>query len=399
MSDPSHTEQHTIPLRIGLMLRAIDDIDGPGVYIRNLVGALLELDRENEYVLFYTSHSQVGRFGSYENVREIVLGAPGKILWDQLVVPVAARKERLDVLFHHKFSVPLISPCPTVVQQRGTENWKFPEMYTRLERLYHGISIPIYCRCADRVLTISDTLARELTHFASVPPAKMDTVYAAADPTFAPVDDEARLRQVREAYGLPRRRFFLMVAKGYSGTQKAANRMYPRKNVHGTVAAYNRIRDRTADCPPLVIAGPGFTPDFLSNLAERTGGLTDITFPGHIPHTEMPAVYSQALGLVFPSYSESFGIPLVEAMASGCPVITSNAGACPEVVGDAALIVSPTDVGQIGDAMLRLATDEQLQVSLRQRGLDRAARFSWPKSARVLLKVLTEVGDGEQRLN
>jgi glycosyltransferase involved in cell wall biosynthesis len=102
----------------------------------------------------------------------------------------------------------------------------------------------------------------------------------------------------------------------------------------------------------------------------------------------MPAVYSLAGGLLFPSYYESFGIPLVEAMACGCPVITSSAPACPEVVGDAALVVSPDDVGGLADAMLRLVREPELAPRLERRGMARARSFSWEESARRLLAEL-----------
>jgi glycosyltransferase involved in cell wall biosynthesis len=102
----------------------------------------------------------------------------------------------------------------------------------------------------------------------------------------------------------------------------------------------------------------------------------------------MPAVYSLAGALLFPSYYESFGIPLVEAMACGCPVITSNAPACPEVVGDAALIVDPDDVSGLTAAMSRLLLEPGLPEDLRARGIARAQHFSWRESARQLLTEL-----------
>jgi hypothetical protein len=306
------------PLRIGLMLRAVDDVDGQGIYIRKLCEALFQLDSQNQYVAYYWRPDQVGRFADRPNVREVVVPGRNKLAWDQVLVPLASRGDRLDVLFHHKFSIPLLAPCPTVVQQRGTEYWSHPEFYTgwsgRVGRLYSRFMIPLYCRKAVRVLTNSDTLGEELVRYVGVPRSKLRTVYASADRSFRPIADSAALAEVRARYGLPQEPFLLMVVKGHQ-----------------------------------VVARP-------------------------------PA------GL--PSRYESFGIPIVEAMACGCPVITATTSACPEVAGDAAILVDPDDVEGLASAMYRVSLDDDLAEDLRRRGLRRAEGFSWAESARTLLSEL-----------
>src|SRR3954464_2656247 len=104
LKPPSLRDDGPRPLRIGVMLRAAGEYDGAGVYIRKLMDALLELDRRNEYVLFYASQDQLGTYAGRSNVLEVVVRAPGKFAWDQVAVPLAARRAGLDVLFHHKFS-------------------------------------------------------------------------------------------------------------------------------------------------------------------------------------------------------------------------------------------------------------------------------------------------------
>ncbi len=391
-------------LRIGLMLRAIDDVDGQGIYIRKLCDALFAVDTRNEYVAFYNREGQAGRYRGHANVREVVVPGGGKLFWDQVLVPLAARRENLDVLFHHKFSIPLLAACPVVVQQRGTEYWGHPEFYTglsgQIDRLYNRLMIPLYCRRAARVLTNSDTLGDELVRYVGVPRSKLRTVYASADATFQPVTDPETLARVRERYALPAEPFLLMVVKGHQVLGQAAGKtLTPRKNVAVALEAYGRMRRQAiesgaAGVPPLVILGLGIaerlTPE---KIAEHADPATVFT-PGFVEFGDMPAIYSMARALVFPSRYESFGIPIVEAMACGCPVVTSTTSACPEVAGGAALLVDPDDVVGLASAMQRVGLDDTLAEELRRRGFARAAEFSWTKSARTLLSELEIAAGG-----
>jgi glycosyltransferase involved in cell wall biosynthesis len=285
-----------------------------------------------------------------------------------------------------------------VVQQRGTEYWTFPEYYPtlgdRVNRLYNVATIPLFCRKAARVLTNSDSLAAELETLADVPREKMSTIYAAADERFVPITDPGVIRRVRAKYELPSSKFFLMVVKGYARIEYAGQALCARKNVEGTLTAYARVRESVPDCPPMVILGAGVANRLTAGVVSTYVDPAAVRIPGLIDHADMPAVYSAAGALLFPSYYESFGIPLVEAMACGCPVITSTAPACPEVVGGAALLVDPDDLKGLTAAMRRLLLEPGLGEDLRRRGLARAQDFSWRKSAGQLIAEFERASEG-----
>jgi glycosyltransferase involved in cell wall biosynthesis len=262
-----------------------------------------------------------------------------------------------------------------------------------MDLLYNRLMIPLYCRRAARVLTNSDTLADELVRHAGVARSALSTIYAAADESFRPVTDSVTLARVRERYALPATPFLLMVVKGHQILGQASGKaLTPRKNVAVALAAYGRMRRRAIQsgftAPPLVIAGLGIagrlTPALIGEHTEPAAVFT----PGFVELGDMPAVYSMAQALVFPSRYESFGIPIVEAMACGCPVVTSNVAACPEIAGGAALLVDPDDIEGLATAMERVSVDRPLAEELHRRGLRRSEAFSWKLSA---LKLLAEL--------
>lgn len=383
-------------MRIGMMMRGFDEVDGAAIYMRTLFKTVLEVGPRNSYVLFFREPAQMGRFKDLPNVEEVLVPGGNKVLWDQIQVPRAARDKKLDVLFHYKFTVPLMTPVPTICQQRGTEYWTHPHLYPswkdRIDRYYNMAAIPLYCRKARRVLTISDSLAGELHRLAGVPMDKMTTVYPAADARFRPAD-EAEKARLREKYKLPPGPFFLMVVKGYTRLDESHQKLSPRKGVQKVLEAYRLAREAGAPLLPLVIVGAGVTDRLTEEVLRPFVDPALVTTPGLISHDDMPALYSAARALIFPSEYESFGIPLVEAMACGCPIITSTAPACPEVVGDAAILVDPQDAQGLSLAIRQLG-DEGVADRMARQSLQRAKRYAWDRSARLFLAECERVVHG-----
>ena len=372
-------------MRIGVMLRAIAEDQGTGIYTRNLVERLLAIDHEDDFFLIHRDHRYGPGFEDSPHVHERCVSAPGKFLWDQSAVTRIASREHVDLLFSPKFTAPLLAPCPTVISLHGSEWFIHPERYKRLDVAYVRLLTPLYCARASAILSNSELTTRDFVHILKVPAAKIVTIPFAAHPMFRPVTDEIELERVRRRYGLPPR-FLLFVGK-----------IYPGKNLGGLIEAFARVRQSAAG-PALKLVVVGDTRwAYESDLARVAAlGIADhVLFTGWVPQGDLPAIYSLAELFVFPSFYEGFGIPAVEAMATGCPSAVAATGALPEVTGGATELFDPTDPADMADKMAGLIASPDRRAELRRRGLARAQDFSWEKAAAATLDVFRRVVRGE----
>ena len=361
-------------MNVGVMLRSMDEQQGIGVYTKNLMDHLLPLDRRNQYVLYYRNPQFLGRYAAYPHVREKLVTAANKVLWDQVRIPIEARRDQIDVLFHTKFTVPFLTRRKTVMVVHGAAWHTNPELFRRIDNLYVRIMMPWYCRKATAILSNSELTTQDHIRILGLNPSKIHTTRLAADDRFGIISDAGMLRQVREKYRLPER-FILSVIK-YD----------PRKNFGNLIQAFRLAHERVG-CK-LVVVGIGCE-KYREEYHLKESGLDDhVLFLGWLEQPELPALYNLAVGLFFPSVYEEFGIPVCEAMSCGCPVVVSTTGALPEVSGEAGILVDPMNPREMAEALSRIWTDDGYRATMAQRALERAKEFSWAKCARETLTVL-----------
>jgi glycosyltransferase involved in cell wall biosynthesis len=364
-------------IKIGVMLRALDQKGGVGVYSQNLMDHLLEIDRTNQYVLYYAKPKFVGRYGHHRNVQERFLRAPNKAVWDQVAVPRAAKRDEVEVLFHTKFTVPLLTRCRTVMAIHGASWFVAPELYGKLDVMYVRAVMPLYCRKADGILSNSQLTTDDHIRILGVSEEKIKTILLAADDSFKKITDPAELEATRQEYDLPER-FMLSVVKHD-----------PRKNVPNLLESF-RICRQSTECK-LVVVGIGCEKYREECGLVEKGIDDDVIFLGWVANKRLPALYNLADFLFFPSVYEEFGIPTVEAMACGTPVVVSRTGALPELAGDAGLLVDPDDPTDMAEAIRRMWTDDMFRAEMAQRASLRAEVFGWDKCARQTLALLEDV--------
>ncbi|MBI1920701.1 MAG: glycosyltransferase family 4 protein [Geobacter sp.] len=370
-------------MKIAIDASTISTQGGPRTYLLGLLDALFRIDHENEYVVFYNDPSHMGRFPM---AREIVL--PGKnplarLFREHLLLPLACRREKVDLLHCPKSAIPVWAPCPVVVTLHDLIPVKHPELEKFAAHLYWRLHIPYAARRSDFVITISQWAREEIMREYGVSADRIAVVMQSYDPAMAAPRDPVEGGRIRARYGLPWG--YLL----YVGT------IQPRKNLMTLIEAYALLKKQGGVPEKLVIVGrKGWLYEGLFSRVRELGLENDIIFTGFVPDEELPFIYDGARLFVYLSLLEGFGRPPLEAMACGVPVITSDTSAIPEVIGDAGIAVPPTDTAKVVEAIGRVLADPASADVMREKGLARAASFSWDAAARETLQVYEQVVAG-----
>jgi len=363
-------------MRIGINTLFLDRPEtGSGQYTRNLLEALAKVDPTNEYLLI-SPGSALKVHNPQSAFRNL-----GKLWFEQVSFPLACR--HLDLAHVPYFAPPLFPTVPTVVTIHDLIPLILPAYRgSPLVRCYTQL-VAAAARRAKAVITVSQASQRDIVRYLDIPPEEIYVTYEAADETFQPVEDEAQLAAIHQKYALPER--YLLYLGGFD----------QRKNLPALLRAFALLVNRQPQAK-LVIAGqlPARDSPLFPHprrLISELGLEEKVIFTGWVPEEDKPVLLSEATAFVFPSLYEGFGLPAIEALACGTPVIASNRTSLPEVVGDGGILVEPTDVKALAEAMEILLVDEALRGELRQRALAQAAKFSWEQTARETLAVYRKV--------
>lgn len=343
---------------------------GVGYYSEHLLKGLLRTQPDHRFLLL-THQPLTGRWRGMEASDSFVAS---RNLWLQWTAPRLLRRLRPEIAHFTNSLVPWLANCPMVVTVHDMSVSLFPRLHPLRRRLMFPL-VTVSMQRARRVITVSDTSRRDIVS-RGLDSAKVDVVHAAAAPQFRPIDDFAVLDRVRLRYRLPER-FLLFV-----GT------LEPRKNLGGLLKAYRGLPAKARrSCPLIIVGPPGWGMRRLTRDLRRGAWGAEIRWIGYVPFGDLPALQNLAEAFIFPSLYEGFGLPVIEAMASGTPVITSSGSSLKELFEDAALLVDPQDAVALTGAMQRVLESGDLRRELAQKGLVRARRFSWDKAAEQTLDV------------
>lgn len=372
-------------MRIGINALPLSRVQaGAARVIRCVIEELREIDSENCYYLYSDRHFELPWEGDRwrKRISSPLPLLPGT-LWLQTIGRRMILRDRLDVFWGTFNMLPL--GLPSGVAKVVTIHdliWPlFPGIVDPVTRCMLWLFVKRSARQADRIISDSQSTARDLERVFAVPEARIEVINLGVSPAYKPQDPRASAELVANKYG---------VSKDYLLT---VGTVVPHKNLITLVEAMKILRERGELSFQLLAVGAKGRKDSKLLEAVRSSGLTgeDIRFLGFVPEEDLPVLYSGSCALVFPSLYEGFGLPLVEAMACGVPVVASNTSSIPEVVGDAALLVPPTQPEAFAEAILRVMSDKDLRRTMIEKGLSQAASFHWDKAARQLLECMRNV--------
>lgn len=350
-------------------------------YIEQLIHCLPAQDETNDYVILH-SRKDRRNLAAGPRQRRAVAWTPAHHRLERWALAAEILPHRLDLLHSPDFIPPKGCWFRSVITIHDLTFLHYPQFLTPGSRRYYNDQIEAAVARADHILTDSEATRQDVISMLRVDPDHATTVLLGLSDHFRPAPPETA-QAFAARHNLPRG-YILFV-----GTFE------PRKNLSGLLQAYAALRADLPDAPPLVIAGRrGWLFEDVYALAESLH-LTDcILWLEDTPHADLPALYSAASVLCLPSHYEGFGFPPLEAMGCGTPAVAADRASLPEVVGDAGLLIDPDDPASIAGALLRVLTDSALAADLRQRGLTRAAQFTWDRTARQTLHIYRTVLEG-----
>jgi glycosyltransferase involved in cell wall biosynthesis len=370
--------------------RAFHNSTGLGHYSRTLIRSLAEYYPQHEYFLFNPKPSALFKIEG-KNLHEVLPQSfhhklfPA--LWRGSWVKTDLQKHQID-LYHG-----LSHEMPLNIQNTGIKSVvtihdlifeRFPEQYSKIDvKIYHS-KCKYACDHADKIIAISRQTKHDIIDFYGIPKEKITVCYQSCNPAFGkPVSEEEKLK-IKKKYGLPHQ-FFLYVGS-----------VIERKNLFSICKALHLLRNDLS-IPLVVIGDGGKYKQLVKDFIKQNGLDNRIIFLSENPLTKVsssflraedfPAIYQSAIAMIYPSFFEGFGIPVLEALWSRLPVITSNVSCLPEAGGDGAYYVHPGSAEEIAEGMKKIYTDHSLADELKERGWLHAQHFTQEKCAAAVMKV------------
>jgi glycosyltransferase involved in cell wall biosynthesis len=376
-----------IAMRIGIEAQRIfrTKKHGMDMVALELVKHLHEVDQKNEYVVFVKEDEDPTCLPSFPNVELKVLPASPYPVWEQWLLPKAAKKAGVELLHCTSNTAPVFPGMPLVITlhdiiyleklhvKEGTTYQKFGNLYRRW-------NVPSVVDKAEIIITVSEFEKNRICDHFGYEENRVEAIYNGVSRHFKRVEDSQKLAEAKKKFNLPDKFIFFL------------GNTDPKKNVHGVLKALSILKHNgELPCKLLML---DINREYLARVANEINDpeiLDEIQFTGYIPNADLPAIYSQASLFLYPSLRESFGIPMIEAMRCGVPVITSVTSCMPEVAGGAALLTDPFQPEHLAASIRDLIYNESKKKELVALGYERSKLFSWAENARKTVDIYHQI--------
>lgn len=370
-------------MRIGIEAQRIfrKNKHGMDYVVLQEIKELQLLDTENEYYIF-VKPGEDRCIEETKNFHIIEVKCPSYPLWEQVALPYAARKYNVDILHCTSNTAPIICNTPLVLtlhdiiflEPRDTNNKSF---YQNLGWLYRRLVVPRILDKCKRIITVSNFELKNIIGKLSIPESRMAMIYNGYNTWFKPIND---VESITSKYIDNTGYFFFL------------GNTDPKKNTERTLIAYSNYCKQSSVKRKLLVAdlAPQYLEEFI--VKNKLDNIRDqVVLTGYVVNSHLPYIYNGAFAFLYTSLRESFGIPLLEAMACGTPVITSNTSSMPEIGGKDAALVNPESSEEITQMMLLIENDNEYRERIKAIGLERVGHFSWKNTASNLLKLYKDV--------
>lgn len=377
-------------MRIGISGYVGTHLTGIG---RVLVCVLKEMARlfpEDEYVVFANSgYTFYDALATLPNVKVVDTGVSkdsplANIIWHQWGFQRSLRQWKCDLAYIPNFSLLLWKQIPTVVTIHDLIEFNVPGKFSRLRMAYRKVIDPLMVRNSTSITTVSECSKRDIIRFCNAKEEKVRVIHNAVDTTIFHEYDKEDVIPVIEKYGLNYKSYFIFV-----GTID-----YPGKNIKTVIEAFFQLKTQQPNDHQLVIVGKdGHNAQVIYDLVNGSAYKKDVLFTGYVPDADLPILYSGAKVMLYLSFYEGFGLPVLEAMSCATPVICSDTSCFPEVAGQADVCVCPTDVEAVADKLMRLTSDDNFCLHVTNQCRKQAKSFSWERSAKAYHEVFKRALD------
>lgn len=349
-----------------------------------MIRNLQKIDEVNEYVIFVKPDKDKCLEAS-NNFKIVELPGTTYPYWEQVMLPGAAKAEKVDLMHCTSNTAPMQTEIPFVLTLHDVIYMeKSPlsggSLYQKFGNLYRRFIVPKVVRNANTIITVSEYEKNIIEKQFPEQSHKIQVVYNGKSEYFHTNYSDDQIGTVQMKYSLPDEFIFFL------------GNTDPKKNLNRVVEAYLNYCKSTENPAKMVIAD--FDSDKLESVLSRLNGLAfknQFVLPGYIINRDLPLIYNKATVFLYPSIRESFGIPIIEAMACGVPVITSDAASMPEVSGNAAYLVDPNQTESITNAIQKVTADSRLREDLVKKGFDRAGKFEWTNTSRLVADIYEKI--------